>query len=129
MARRKKITGTIRKVFKKKQKSLRERLQQFFKKNRISARNEQMQMVLEILELNEKRAVDILTAEVNLSSLPLNASLKEIEALFKKTGHSRLPVYEDKEGMRHYVGVFFVKDLVAIKATERKNFSLASHLR
>jgi len=129
MARQKKLTGAIRKVFKKKPKSLREKLQEFFKKNKIAARNEQMQMVLEILELGEKRAADILTAEVNLSSLPITAGLKDIETLFKKTGHSRLPVYEDKEGLRHYVGIFFVKDLASIKTTKRKAFNLAEHLR
>lgn len=128
MARRRKFTGTLRKVFGKK-KSLREKLIQFFKKNKIIARNEQMQMVLEILDLGEKRAADIKTAEVNLTSVPVSASLKDIEAVFKKTGHSRLPVYEDKDGLRHYPGVLFVKDLVVIKPTQRKRFDLKAHLR
>jgi CBS domain containing-hemolysin-like protein len=128
MARRRKITTTIRRVFGKK-KSLREKLIQFFKKNKISARNEQMQMVLEILELHEKRAADIKTAEVNLTSIPVTASLKDIETTFKKTGHSRLPVYEDKDGLRHYLGMLFVKDLVSIKPAARKKFDLTAHLR
>lgn len=128
MARRRKITQTIRKVFGKK-KSLREKLQQFFKKNKIVARNDQMQMVLEILELNQKRAVDIKTSEVNLTSISIGAALKDIEAVFKKTGHSRLPVYEDRDGLRHYEGVLFVKDLVTIKPTQRKKFDLKAHLR
>lgn len=101
----------------------------FFKVNKISARNEQMQMVLEILELHEKRAADVKTAEVNLTCVPVTASLKEIEAVFKKTGHSRLPVYEDKDGLRYYPGVLFIKDLVSITASQRKKFELRTHLR
>jgi CBS domain containing-hemolysin-like protein len=128
MARRRKISTTLRKVFGKK-KSLREKLIHFFKANKINARNEQMQMVLEILELHEKRATDIKTAEVNLVSVPVDASLRDIEALFKKTGHSRLPVYEDKDGLRHYPGVLFIKDLISIKPAERKKFDLKTHLR
>jgi CBS domain containing-hemolysin-like protein len=128
MARRRKITTTIRRVFGRR-KSLREKLIQFFRANKIAARNEQMQMILEIIELQEKRAADVKTAEVNLVSIPVSASLKEIEGVFRKTGHSRLPVFEDREGLRHYLGVLFVKDLVSLTASQRKNFDLKSHLR
>ena len=61
MARRRKFTNTLRKVFGRK-KSLREKLIQFFKTNKITARNEQMQMILEIMELHETRAADVKTA-------------------------------------------------------------------
>jgi CBS domain containing-hemolysin-like protein len=128
MARRRKISTAIRRVFGRK-KSLREKLIQFFRANKIVARNEQLQMILEIIELSEKRAADIKTAEVNLVSLPVNASLKEVEAVFRKTGHSRLPVYENRDGLRHYLGVLFVKDLVSLTASKRKKFDLKSHLR
>lgn len=128
MARRRKITTTIRRVFGRR-KSLREKLIQFFRANKIPARNEQMQMILEIIELHEKRAADVKTAEVNLVSIPVSASLREIENVFRKTGHSRLPVYEDRDGLRHYPGVLFVKDLVSLTASQRKNFDLKSHLR
>ncbi|HMV36796.1 MAG TPA: transporter associated domain-containing protein [Turneriella sp.] len=128
MARRRKITTTIRRVFGRR-KSLREKLIQFFRANKITARNEQMQMILEIIELHEKRAADVKTAEVNLVSIPVDASLKEIETVFRKTGHSRLPVFEDRDGLRHYPGVLFVKDLVSLTTSQRKNFDLQSHLR
>lgn len=128
MARRRKITSAIRRVFGKR-KSLREKLIQFFRANKITARNEQMQMILEIIELADKRAADIKTAEVNLVSIPLNATLKEIEMVFRKTGHSRLPVFEDRDGLRHYPGVLFVKDLVSLTVAQRKKFDLKSHLR
>lgn len=128
MARRRRLTQTIRKVFGRR-KSLREKLIQFFKRNQISARNEQMQMVLEILELHEKRAADIKTAELDFTSIPVDASLREIEAVFKKNGHSRLPVYEDKDGLRHYLGILFVKDLVSIKPAARQKFDVIQHLR
>lgn len=128
MARRRKFTTALRKVFGRR-KSLREKLIHFFKVNKITARNEQMQMVLEILELHEKRAADIKTAEVNLTSVSVTASLKDIETIFKKTGHSRLPVYEDKEGLRHYPGVLFIKDLVSLTPAQRKKFELRAYLR
>jgi magnesium and cobalt transporter len=128
MARRRKITTALRRVFGRR-KSLREKLIQFFRANKIPARNEQMQMILEIIELHEKRAADVKTAEVNLVSIPLNASLKDIETVFRKTGHSRLPVFEDRDGLRHYPGVLFVKDLVSLTPSQRKKFDLKSHLR
>lgn len=128
MARRRKLTTTLKRVFVRK-KSLREKLIQFFKTNKIAARNEQMQMILEIMELHETRAADVKTAEVNLTSVPISATLREIETVFRKTGHSRLPVYEDRDGLRHYPGVFFVKDLVSLTAAQRKNFDLKAHLR
>lgn len=128
MARRRKITTTIRRVFGRR-KSLREKLIQFFGANKIAARNEQMQMILEIIELHEKRAADVKTAEVNLVSIPVCAALKEIETVFRKTGHSRLPVFEDRDGLRRYPGVLFVKDLVSLTPAQRKNFDLKSHLR
>lgn len=128
MARRRKLTTSLRRIFGKK-KSLREKLARFFKSNQITLRNEQMQMVLEVLELHEKHAADIKTAEIDLNSLPVNATLKDIENMFRKTGHSRLPVYEDRNGLRHYVGVLFVKDLAILKPAQRKNFDLRNHLR
>jgi len=128
MARRRKITTALRRVFGRR-KSLREKLIQFFRANKIPARNEQLQMILEIIELHEKRAADVKTAEVNLVSIPLNASLKDIETVFRKTGHSRLPVFEDRDGLRHYPGVLFVKDLVSLTPSQRKKFDLKSHLR
>jgi len=128
MARRRKITAALRHIFGRR-KSLREKLIQFFRANKLPARNEQLQMILEIIELHEKRAADVKTAEVNLVSIPLNASLKDIETVFRKTGHSRLPVFEDRDGLRHYPGVLFVKDLVSLTPSQRKKFDLKSHLR
>lgn len=108
---------------------MREQLIHFFRKHNITARNEQLQMILEVLELSQKRAADIKTAEADLVSIPVTASLRDIEAIFHKTGHSRFPVYEDRDGLRHYLGVLFVKDLVSLTAAERKRFDLRRYLR
>lgn len=128
MPNQKRLTSGIKRFFSR-GKSLREKLTTFFKRNKISLRNEQIQMILEILELHETRAADLKTAEVNLTSIPLDATLKEVETSIRKSGHSRLPVYEDRDGLRHYLGLLYAKDLVGLTPSQRKNFELKSNLR
>ncbi|MDR2517800.1 MAG: hemolysin family protein [Spirochaetaceae bacterium] len=53
-------------------------------------------------------AQDIYTPRVDVSAVPADASVEEVERTFQDTGYSRLPVYE--ESIDHIIGLILLKD-------------------
>jgi CBS domain containing-hemolysin-like protein len=68
-------------------------------------------MLLRALRFGELRVDDVMVPRADIVALDISASLHEMLGLFKKAGHSRIPVYsetlDDLRGMVH------IKDLVA----------------
>ncbi len=62
-------------------------------------------MLSNVLSLRERRVADVMVPRADIVAVPAETSLGELLGLFRKAGHSRLPVYgdtlDDPRGMIH----------------------------
>ncbi|MDE6838743.1 MAG: hemolysin family protein [Acutalibacter sp.] len=65
-------------------------------------------MLRNVIEFDDIQAIEIMTPRVDVEALPRDAGREDIAALFRETGYSRLPVYE--ETIDSIVGVIHEKD-------------------
>lgn len=69
---------------------------------------EQSELIQNAIEFNELEAWDVLTPRVDVKAIEIDETQENIEALFRETGFSRLPVYEDD--LDSILGVLNQKD-------------------
>ena len=69
---------------------------------------EQNELIQNAIGFSELEAQDILTPRVDMEAIEVDTPEEEIDAMFKETGFSRLPVYEDD--LDKIVGVLNQKD-------------------
>lgn len=69
---------------------------------------EQSTLIQNAIEFDELTAEDVLTPRVDMVAIELNSSEEYIAEVFKKTGFSRIPVYEDE--LDKVLGVLNQKD-------------------
>ncbi len=90
----------------------------FFKTSKESKstepiQNESISIVDEITErlanLSDTTVKDIMVPRIDVITLPVTASIKEITNLIRKEGHSRIPVWD--KTVDDIVGVLYIKDL------------------
>ena len=55
---------------------------------------EQSELIQNAIEFNELEAWDVLTPRVDIEAVEIDATKEEVAEIFRKTGFSRLPVYE-----------------------------------
>lgn len=65
-------------------------------------------MLRNVIEFDDIQAIEIMTPRVDVEALPKDAPPEEIAAMFRETGYSRLPVYE--ETIDSIIGVIHEKD-------------------
>ena len=63
-----------------------------------------------LLELEKRTASEVMTPRIEIAGVPKNMPCPEAVEFAKKTGFSRLPVYEDT--IDNIVGILYVKDLL-----------------
>ncbi len=83
---------------------------------------EQSELIANAIEFNDIEAIDILTPRVDIVAVERGTPVAEIKKVFKESGLSRLPVYEDD--LDDIIGVINMKDLYnnnvkTIKDTEK----------
>lgn len=83
--------------------------------------NEQSELIQNAIEFNELEASDVLTPRVDMEAIEVSESKEEAAKLFKRTGFSRLPVYEDD--IDKIMGVLNQKDFHNYIAGTSKNIS------
>ncbi len=83
--------------------------------------NEQSELIQNAIEFNELEADDVLTPRVDVEAIEVSTPKEEVEKLFKKTGFSRLPVYEDD--IDKIMGVLNQKDFHNYVAGTSKSIS------
>lgn len=71
---------------------------------------EQKEMIESVIHLNETPVSAIMTPRTDIDGVPADCSLELLRGLIRKTGHSRVPVYEDT--IDHIIGVVYAKDLL-----------------
>ena len=70
---------------------------------------EQSELIANAIEFNDIEAIDILTPRVDIVAIERGTPVAEIKQVFKESGLSRLPVYEDD--LDNIIGVINQKDL------------------
>lgn len=65
-------------------------------------------MLRNVIEFDDIQAIEIMTPRVDVEAVPKEATAEEVAAVFRETGYSRLPVYE--ETIDSIVGVIHEKD-------------------
>ena len=70
---------------------------------------EQSELIANAIEFNDIDAIDILTPRVDIVAVEKGTPVAEIKKVFKESGLSRLPVYEDD--LDNIIGVINQKDL------------------
>lgn len=73
-------------------------------------------MLRNVIEFDDIQAIEIMTPRVDVEALPRDAGQEEIAALFRETGYSRLPVYE--ETIDSIVGIIHEKDFFSAVNTQ-----------
>ena len=68
----------------------------------------QSELIQNAIEFNELEAWDVLTPRVDIEAIEIDEDKEEIAKLFRETGFSRLPVYEDD--LDNILGVLNQKD-------------------
>lgn len=69
---------------------------------------DESEMLRNVIEFDDIEAIDIMTPRVDVEAIPRDASKEEIAQLFRETGYSRLPVYE--ETIDSIVGIILEKN-------------------
>jgi len=65
-------------------------------------------MLRNVIEFDDIQAIEIMTPRVDVEAIPAGASNDEIAAVFRETGYSRVPVYE--ETIDSITGIIHEKD-------------------
>lgn len=71
------------------------------------------QLIQAAIEFNDLEAIEILTPRVNLSAVEEKDSPEKVAAVFRESGHSRLPVY--RERLDNIIGILHQKDFYAAR--------------
>lgn len=74
----------------------------------------QEQLVHRTLELDDVPVREIMTPRQKIFALPSNLPVEEASAQVIEHMHSRVPVYDEKRGPEHIVGVVYSKDLARL---------------
>jgi len=109
--------------------NVREELTNFFEDQDIPVSNDQLQMILGILRLIGLRADKIKIPLPNVVSLPLKSTKEEIISVIIKSGHSRIPVYDENKGRKEFIGLIYAKDLLKAITEKKKSIKLKEYLR
>lgn len=73
---------------------------------------EETEMIASVIELGDTSAREIMVPRIDMTCLPVDATLDEALNVAIDKGHSRIPVYQDSSD--NIVGVLYVKDLLGL---------------
>ena len=68
-------------------------------------------MLRAILKLGDMRVEDVMVVRADIEALEIDATIAEAIAMFRETGHSRMPVY--RETLDDPIGMLHIRDLMA----------------
>lgn len=80
------------------------------------------EMIEGIFDLKETVAREIMIPRTHLVAIPKDATREQVLTTIIKSGHSRIPVYE--ENLDHIVGVIYAKDLLPLWLNDQQEFAV-----
>ena len=84
-------------------------------------------MIYSIFHFGDTLAREIMVPRIDILALEVNTPIKEAIAVLNKSGHSRVPVYE--ETIDNIIGLIYAKDLLRVHLEGEQLSSLRSMLR
>lgn len=73
---------------------------------------EEKAMIYSILHFADTQASDVMVPRIDLAAVEINTPLEDALAKFVDSGHSRIPVYEDR--IDNITGMLYAKDLLTL---------------
>lgn len=86
---------------------------------------EEREMILNVFDLGDSLARDIMIPRIDMTMISVDASYRNLQALFKETMFSRIPVYENDRD--NIIGFVMLKDFFLLN--KKSDFSIRSILR
>jgi CBS domain containing-hemolysin-like protein len=84
-------------------------------------------MISGVFELDETKVREIMTPRIDVNAVEKTTSFDEVVKLTIRTGHSRIPVYDDN--IDHVIGIIFAKDLLRLLAQDVESAKISSIMR
>ena len=88
---------------------------------------EERQMIYSIFQFGETLAREIMVPRVDMLTFDVTTSLTQAAKAFTKSGHSRVPVYENN--IDNIIGLLYAKDLLHVMQNGRKRTNMRELLR
>ncbi|MDK1028734.1 MAG: transporter associated domain-containing protein [Anaerolineae bacterium] len=88
---------------------------------------EERRMISSILEFGDTLTREIMVPRVDINAFEIKTSLKQAAKEFTKSGHSRVPVYENE--IDNIIGLLYAKDLLHIVQNGPKKVGMRDLLR
>jgi CBS domain containing-hemolysin-like protein len=84
-------------------------------------------MIYSVLQFNETIAREVMIPRPDVDAVEIDTPLDEALSVFIRSGHSRIPVYE--ENIDRVRGVLYAKDMLALLASQRSDAPVNKPLR
>jgi CBS domain containing-hemolysin-like protein len=88
---------------------------------------EERRMIQSIFEFGEILCREVMVPRVDVRTLDVHANVPEAIEAFTRTGHSRIPVFEDD--LDNIVGILYAKDLLQYTNDQEQDKPIAEFLR
>ena len=88
---------------------------------------EEREMIHGIIEIGDTAVREVMVPRLDITAVPVTASLKDIADLYRKHKHTRMPIYETD--IDHIRGLIHIKDLLLYYVGGRSDFSVAKAMR
>jgi CBS domain containing-hemolysin-like protein len=88
---------------------------------------DEREMIYSIFQFGETLSREIMVPRIDITGLDVDSTVQEAIDIFKKTGHSRLPVFE--ETIDDIIGLLYAKDLLRTDFTEKEKTDIRPFLR
>ena len=88
---------------------------------------DERKMIFSIFQFGDTLCREIMVPRIAVDALDVNTSLPEAIDTFVRSGHSRLPVFEDM--IDNVVGLLYAKDLLKVRVQPDENPLIAKYLR
>ncbi len=88
---------------------------------------DEREMIYSIFQFGETLCREIMVPRIDITGLDVNATVQDAIDAFTKSGHSRVPVYE--ETIDDIIGLLYAKDLLRTDLTEKEKTNVRPFLR
>lgn len=88
---------------------------------------DEREMIYSIFQFGETLSREIMVPRIDITGLDVDSNVQEAIDIFNKSGHSRVPVYE--ETIDEIIGLLYAKDLLRTDLTEKEKTDIRPFLR
>lgn len=88
---------------------------------------DESEMIHSIIDFEETKVSEVMVPRVDMEAIEIGSSIEEAVELSLKSGHSRIPVYE--EDLDEIRGVLYAKDLLTLLSSHNKGKTIAELMR